>query len=69
MSAVEISAPYLMFLGDVHDQLAAKTATGVVYWRKKDCIGQLRFEGCGADAPFNSSATKAPSTNSGSSCC
>jgi uncharacterized NAD-dependent epimerase/dehydratase family protein len=49
MSAVEIRAPYLMFLGDVHDQLAAKTATGVVYWRKKDCIGQLRFEGCGAD--------------------
>lgn len=49
MSDVEIKAPYLMFLGDVHDQLAAKTATGVVYWRQKDCIGQLRFEGCGAD--------------------
>jgi uncharacterized NAD-dependent epimerase/dehydratase family protein len=49
MSAAEIKAPYLMFLGDVHDQLAAKTATGVVYWRKDDCIGQLRFDGCGAD--------------------
>lgn len=49
MSKTEIKAPYLMFLGDVHDQLAAKTATGVVYWRKDDCIGQLRFDGCGAD--------------------
>lgn len=49
MSATEIKTPYLMFLGDVHDQLAAKTATGVVYWRQKDCIGQLKFEGCGAD--------------------
>jgi len=49
MSNIEIKAPYLMFLGDVYDQLAAKTATGVVYWRKDDCIGQVRFEGCGAD--------------------
>lgn len=49
MTDPEIRSPYLMFLGDVHDQLAAKTATGVVYWRKDDCIGQLRFEGCGAD--------------------
>lgn len=49
MTDIEIKAPYLMFLGDVHDQLAAKTATGVVYWRHDDCIGQVRFEGCGAD--------------------
>lgn len=47
--AIDIAAPYLMFLGDVHDQLAAKTATGVVHWRRGDCIGQVRFEGCKAD--------------------
>lgn len=46
---IEIAAPYLMFLGDVHDQLAAKTATGVVHWRRDDCIGQVRFDGCKAD--------------------
>ncbi|WP_417513713.1 N-acetyltransferase DgcN [Minwuia sp.] len=46
---MDILAPYLMFLGDVHDQLAAKTATGVVHWRKDDCIGQVRFEDCHAD--------------------
>ncbi|WP_416900318.1 MAG: N-acetyltransferase DgcN [Minwuia sp.] len=46
---MDIQSPYLMFLGDVHDQLAAKTATGVVHWRRGDCIGQVRFENCGAD--------------------
>ena len=49
MSANLIQSPYLMFLGDVHDQLAAKTATGVVHWRRDDCIGQVRFPDCGAD--------------------
>lgn len=41
--------PYLMFLGDAPDQLAAKTAQGVVDWRPDWCIGQLRLEGCRAD--------------------
>ncbi|WP_342642338.1 N-acetyltransferase DgcN [Rhodoligotrophos ferricapiens] len=46
---MEIAKPYLMFLGDVHDQLAAKTAQGVVDWRREWCIGQLRLPGCKAD--------------------
>ncbi|WP_239520045.1 DUF1611 domain-containing protein, partial [Stenotrophomonas maltophilia] len=37
------------FLGDVHDQLAAKTAQGIVDWRRDWCVGQLRLEGCKAD--------------------
>lgn len=41
--------PYLLFLGDVPDQLAAKTATGVADWRPEWCVGQLRLEGCQAD--------------------
>ncbi len=41
--------PYLLFLGDVADQLAAKTAGGVVDWRPERCFGQLRLPGCGAD--------------------
>jgi len=44
-----IEHPYLMFLGDAPDQLAAKTAQGVVHWREGWCIGQLRLEGCQAD--------------------
>ena len=46
---MEISPPYLMFLGDVPDQLAAKTAHGIVDWRREWCLGQLRLPGCGAD--------------------
>lgn len=41
--------PYLLFLGDVHDQLAAKTADGIAYWRPDWCVGQLRLPGCQAD--------------------
>src|SRR3954470_4739335 len=44
-----IEHPYLMFLGDVPDQLAAKTAHGIVDWRPEWCLGQLRLPGCRAD--------------------
>lgn len=44
-----VEAPYLMFLGDVPDQLAAKTAQGIVDWRPEWCLGQLRLSGCKAD--------------------
>jgi len=46
---MDISKPYLLFLGDVRDQLAAKTAAGVVDWRPEWCVGQLRLPGCQAD--------------------
>jgi len=47
---MEISRPYLLFLGDVPDALAAKTALGIVDWRPEWCLGQLRLPGCAADA-------------------
>jgi uncharacterized NAD-dependent epimerase/dehydratase family protein len=46
---MDIAKPYLLFLGDVQDQLAAKTAQGIVDWRPEWCDGQLRLEGCKAD--------------------
>ncbi len=46
---MDIASPYLMFLGDVPDQLAAKTAHGIVDWRREWCVGQMRLPGCGAD--------------------
>ncbi len=46
---MKISKPYLLFLGDAADQLAAKTAQGVKDWREEDCVGQLRMDGCNAD--------------------
>ncbi|MBV6650552.1 MAG: DUF1611 domain-containing protein [Hoeflea sp.] len=45
-----IDPPYLIFLGDVPDALAAKTGLGIVDWRPEWCIGQLRLDGCQADA-------------------
>jgi uncharacterized NAD-dependent epimerase/dehydratase family protein len=44
-----IAHPYLMFLGDAPDQLAAKTAQGVAHWRPEWCVGQMRLPGCKAD--------------------
>ncbi len=46
---MSIAHPYLMFLGDAPDQLAAKTAQGVAHWRPEWCVGQLRMPGCKAD--------------------
>jgi uncharacterized NAD-dependent epimerase/dehydratase family protein len=44
-----IQQPYLLFLGDAPDQLAAKTARGIADWRPENCVGQLRFTDCRAD--------------------
>jgi uncharacterized NAD-dependent epimerase/dehydratase family protein len=46
---MKLRTPYLLFLGDAHDQLAAKTAAGVAYWRPDWCLGQIRLPGCKAD--------------------
>ncbi|MGQ9365437.1 N-acetyltransferase DgcN [Azospirillum sp. ST 5-10] len=45
----EIAQPYLLFLGDAPDALAAKTADGVARWRPDRCVGQFRLPGCKAD--------------------
>ena len=44
-----IAAPYLVFLGNAKDALAAKTGQGIVDWRPQAVAGQLRLPGCGAD--------------------
>ncbi len=44
-----IEAPYLLFLGDAADPLAAKVAQGIRDWRPDAAIGQLRMAGCNAD--------------------
>ncbi|MEO1104859.1 MAG: DUF1611 domain-containing protein, partial [Pseudomonadota bacterium] len=47
---MELSTPYLLFLGDVPDALAAKTALGIVDWRRDWCVAQWCLPGCNADA-------------------
>ncbi|MDG2405375.1 MAG: DUF1611 domain-containing protein [Paracoccaceae bacterium] len=44
-----IKTPYLLFLGDAPDQLAAKVAQGIKDWRPENAVGQLRMNGCKAD--------------------
>ena len=44
-----IETPYLLFLGDAPDPLAAKVAQGIKDWRPENCVGQLRLDGCKAD--------------------
>ena len=44
-----IQYPYLLFLGDAADRLAAKTAQGIADWRPEWCLGQIRLPDCNAD--------------------
>ena len=42
-----IPTPYLLFLGDAPDHLAAKVAQGIKDWRPENAVGQFRLPGCG----------------------
>ena len=44
-----IQTPYLLFLGDAPDPLAAKVAQGIKDWRPEFALGQFRLPGCQAD--------------------
>ena len=58
-----LTPPLLLFLGDVPDQLAAKTAQGLVDWRRDWCVGQLRLPGCGADTGLPDMDVRAAAAN------
>ena len=52
MINMEIQKPYLLFLGDAHDILAAKVAIGIKqwhpeYWVKSDSVSQTIFRAFG----------------------
>ncbi len=51
MSAITIKLrpPYLLFLGDVKNEVNAKTGLGLAYWASERCAGQLRFDDCQVD--------------------
>ena len=44
-----IDTPYLLFLGDAPDALAAKVAQGIKDWRPEFAQGQIRLDGCNVD--------------------
>ena len=44
-----IPTPYLLFLGDAPDMLAAKVAVGIREWRPEQAVGQMTLPGAKAD--------------------
>jgi uncharacterized NAD-dependent epimerase/dehydratase family protein len=46
---IDIKSPYLIFLGDVPDEMHAKTGAGIAHWRPELCVGQYRLPGAGVD--------------------
>lgn len=51
-STHHIKTPYLLFLGDAEDDLAAKTSRGIFEWRPELCVGRHSLPGCGASLPI-----------------
>lgn len=48
-STVDLKPPYLIFIGDEDRTAYAKTALGVVQWRRELCLGQLRLSNTATD--------------------
>jgi uncharacterized NAD-dependent epimerase/dehydratase family protein len=44
-----IERPYLVFVGDANDHVIAKTAFGIVEWRRADCLAQSGLPGGAID--------------------
>ena len=49
VSTLSLSAPYLIFLGDIQEEVDAKTGAGLVQWCREKVMGQLRFDNCLVD--------------------
>lgn len=49
MELIDLTPPYLLFIGDAQDLLMAKTAKGVAHWRREKCLAQLRYPGIEVD--------------------
>ena len=43
---MEISPPYLLFIGDAKDSLSIKIANSIVHWRPDLAIGESAMDGC-----------------------
>ena len=41
---VELRKPYLLFVGNARKPIDAKTAAGIAYWRRSDCLAQFRLQ-------------------------
>jgi len=46
---IELRPPYLLFIGDMQDRTYAKTALGLVHWRRDQVVAQLRLDPAAVD--------------------
>ena len=60
-----IKTPYLLFLGNAPDQLAAKVAIGIKDWRPENAVAQFRMAGCGADLGIQDMTSRAEAKAAG----
>ena len=49
-TVTEFEFPYVVFFGDIADEIYGKTGLGLVQWRPEGCVGQIRLTGCQVDA-------------------
>lgn len=49
LTQIRLDPPYLLFVGDVREEAAAKTGFGIAQWRRAGCAGQMSLPGCGVD--------------------
>ncbi len=42
--------PFVVFFGDIDNEIYGKTGLGLVEWRREGCLGQIRLPGCKVDA-------------------
>ena len=55
---MSIKQPYVLFLGDAPDPLAAKVAQGIKDWRPGLSVGQITLPGCNADMDLQNISVK-----------
>jgi uncharacterized NAD-dependent epimerase/dehydratase family protein len=46
----QFHSPFIVFFGDIANDVYGKTGLGLVQWRREGCLGQVRLPGCGVDS-------------------
>jgi len=49
-SVIEFVTPFVVFLGDIDSETYAKTGLGLIQWRRRECVGQIRLSASTFDA-------------------
>jgi len=49
-TVISFKTPFVVFLGDIDNDVYAKTGLGLVEWRREQCAGQIRLPGASVDA-------------------